>query len=327
MRKEQTEMRNIGAGIIAMLCLIAIAGCTTNKSIANITTSQGKLELAVGTINDSAGTLGLGSPTLNVVTSFRNNLGNSAYQQPGFFSLTGPSGTIIASDSTNTCDELFGYGQNPVPQPPLFPVCESDSLGDILAGVPPTYSPADTNGIGYSLGFIQTGVAPVAGNYNVSTTVTVNGANVNFSANATLNSTATLPNATGVTSFVSDGAGGGTFTIGNPLRTRSKVHHHGTVLTPTEYLIVVSNSVISSVPIIVATVETTNTSATIVGSGNCLSGNGFPIPCGGNTAYVIDADYPLVEAGPPTSHSQTPTLVGPSGSADISVSPTTAINE
>src|SRR5690242_12396169 len=129
MRKEQTEMRNFGAGIIAMLCLVAIAGCTTNKSIANITTSQAKLELAVGTINDSAGTLGIGGTTLNVVTSFRNSLGNSAYEHPGFYTLTGPGGTIVASNPSNFCDQLWGYGD--------FPGCEGDSIGEALWGVPP----------------------------------------------------------------------------------------------------------------------------------------------------------------------------------------------
>ena len=77
-------MRNFGAGIIAMLCLVAIAGCTTNKSIANITTPSNKLQLAVGTINDSFGTLGLGGTTLNVVTTFRNVLGTVFAQARNF---------------------------------------------------------------------------------------------------------------------------------------------------------------------------------------------------------------------------------------------------
>jgi hypothetical protein len=310
-------MRNFGAGIIAMLSIVAIAGCTTNKSIANITTSQAKLELAVGTINDSAGTLGIGGTTLNVVTSFRNNLGNSAYEHPGFYTLTGPGGTIVASNPSNFCDQLWGYGD--------FPGCEGDSIGEALWGVPPQYSPPNPNG-GYSLGFIQTGAPATAGAYSISTTVTVNGSNVNYSANATMSNVNVMSNATGVTNFASDGAGGGTFTIGNPLKPR-RVHHHGGI-APTEYLIIVSNSVISSSPLIVATIETTGTSATIVGTGDCSSSvGGFPIPCGGNNAYVIDADYPLVEAGPPASHSQTPTLDGSLGSTDISVSPITAINE
>lgn len=310
-------MRNFGAGIIAMLCLVAIAGCTTNKSIANVTTSSNKLQLAVGTINDSAGTLGIGGVSLNVVTTFRNTLGNSAFIHPGFYGLTGPGGTIITPNPSNFCDQLFGYGD--------FPGCEGDVIGEAIVGVPPAYTPPSSIG-GYSLGFIQTGAPATAGAYSVSTTVTVNGQNVNYTGNATL-SPVVMANATGVTGFVSDGKGGGTFTIGNPLKAKLKLHHHGFVAV-SEYLILVSNSVISSSPLIVAAVETTSTTATIVGTGDCTSSaGGIPIPCGGNSAYVIDADYPLVEDGPPASHSQTPTLDGPNGSTDISVSPIVGISE
>ncbi|HET9342717.1 MAG TPA: hypothetical protein VFO25_07380 [Candidatus Eremiobacteraceae bacterium] len=311
-------MRNFGAGIIAMLCLVAIAGCTTNKSIANITTSSNKMQLAVGTINDSAGTLGIGGVSLNVVTTFRNSLGNSAFIHPGFYTLTGPSGTIVTPNPSNPCDQLFVYGDLPIG-------CEADSIGDAIVGVPPAYTPPSSV-LGYPMGFIQTGAAASAGAYSVSTIVTVNGQNVTYTANATL-SPIVMANATGVTSFASDGKGGGTFTIGNPLKAKLKLHHHGFVPV-SEYLILVSNSVISSSPLIVAAVETTSTTATIVGTGDCSSSvGGIPIPCGGNNAYVIDADYPLVEDGPPASHAQTPQLDGPNGSADISVSPIAGITE
>ena len=308
-------MRKLGAGVIAVLCLVAIAGCTTNKSIANVTTStQAKLQLAVGTINDNFDTLGIGGISLNVVTTFRNQFGNSAYRNPGQYTLTGPAGTIIAAQPGNPCNQLFGYGD--------FPGCEGDSLGEPLWGVPPTYSPANPNG-GYALGFIQTGAPATTGNYTISTTVPVNGQNVKYSASATLSSALSMPNATGVTNFVSDGAGGGTFTIGNPLKPFSKVHHHGVSLPPTEFLIVVSFTTPGPSPTtsIVATVETTNTSATIVGSSPCISGTGgFPIPCGSFQAYVIEADYPLVEDGPPANHAQAPALTGANGTADLSVS-------
>jgi hypothetical protein len=318
MRKESTEMRNFGAGIIAMLCLVAIAGCTTNKSIANITTPSNKLQLAVGTINDSAGTLGIGGVSLNVVTTFRNTLGNSAFIHPGFYMLTGPGGTIVAPNPSNPCDQLFGYGD--------LPGCEGDNLGEAIVGVPPAYTPPSSIG-GYALGFIQTGAPATAGAYTASTTVTVNGQNVNYSASATLG-TNVMANAGGVTGFVSDHNGGGTFTFSNPLKAKLKLHHHG-FLAVSEFLILVSNSVISSSPLIVAAVEAPggSTTATIVGTGSGCPASGIPIPCGGNTTYVIDADYPLVEDGPPASHSQTPTLDGPNGSADISVSTTFPINE
>jgi hypothetical protein len=310
-------MRNLGAGIVCLLCLAAVAGCTTNKSIANVNfTTQATLELSVGTINDNSGTLGIGGVTLNAVTSFRNQFGNSAYITPGFFSLTGPAGTIISSDPTNSCDQLFSYGE--------LPGCQTDSLTSPLWGMPPGYNPPNSLG-GYSLGFIKTG-SPLTsgGSYTVSTVVPVNGSTITYTVSATLPSAIpVLPNATGVTTFVSDGKGGGTFTIGNPKRVRP---HGGVVTSPTEFLIIVTNTA-GSATSTVATVETTGTSATIIGTGDCIAAQGIPIPCGANNAYVIDADYPLVEAGPPASTLSNPTLAGAKGTSDISASPISTINE
>jgi len=311
-------MRKFGAGVITILCFISIAGCTTNKSIANVTTPPNKLQLAVGTINDSQDTLGIGGVSLNVVSTFLNVLGNSAYEHPGFYQLTGPNGTIVTPNPSNFCDQLFSYGD--------FPGCEGDNIGEAIVGVPPAYTPPSSIG-GYSLGFIQTGAPATAGTYTLSTSVPANGTQ-SFSASATLGTTV-MANAGGVTGFVSDTKGGGTFTFSNPLKAKFKLHHHGFVAV-SEFLILVSNSVISSSPLIVAAVEAPGgrTTATIVGTGDCSSSvGGIPIPCGGNSAYVIDADYPLVEDGPPASHSQAPQLDGPNGSADISVSGITPINE
>jgi len=312
-------MRKLGAAIIGLLCLAAIAGCTTNKNIATVTTPGAKLVMSVGTINDNAGTIGIGGVTLNVVSSFRNVLGNSAYQNPGWFSFDGPSGNIIPSQTGNPCDQLFSYGE--------FPGCQGDVNFASLLGQPPAYNPPSTAG-GYSMGFIQTGAPLTNGNYTLSTVVPVNGQNVHYSASAALTSFI-LGNATGVTSFVSDGLGGGTFTIGNPLKPHGKVHRNGGPPPVSEILIVVENLFLSSsAGVIVATVETNGTTATIVGTGDCSSSaGGNPIPCGSNVAYTIDADYPLVEAGPPASHATAPTLTGGNGQSDISVSGFTAINE
>jgi hypothetical protein len=314
MRKDYNTMRTLGAAA-AVLCLVAIAGCTTNTSIANVTMQRGSLEMAVGTINDSNDTLGIGGVSLNVVTAFRNSYGNSAYQTPGQFSLTGPDGTVVASSGSG-CDELFGYG--------LFPGCVTDLSGEALVGVPPAYNPADSCVCaGYSLGFFGTDTAVVSGQYSIQTKVPVNGGSLTYTATATLPSPATeLPDATGVTGFVSDDAGGGTFTIGNPTspRDRQRVRTQGILTgTPTEYLLVISAQGTSG-PVVVATAETTSTTATITGTGACPAG-GSPIPCGPFNVYVIDADYPLVEAGPPASQAMKPTLVGSAGTADISVSP------
>ena len=335
-------MRNLGAGIVSLLCLVVIAGCTTNKSIAPITTSKATLEMAVGTLNDSQGTLtGTPGTYLNVVSSFRNIFGNSPYQNPGTATLTTPNTTLFGCG-------LFSYGQSPTTIVNNFFTFGPGSGNSttypnlntgLVFGLPPSHSPADQNGIGYELGFwyffasdcqnFQLPPAPAAGNYTASTEVPVNGGNVKYSASATLpNPFLVMPNATGVTTFVTDGKGGGTFTIGNPLRVKhGGVKPHGIVNPATEYLIVV-DAVVSSGVFQVASVETTNTTATITGTGDCsTSAGGSPIPCGSFVAYVIEADYPLVEAGPPANTSMKPTLTGTQGTTDLSVSGTAAETE
>src|SRR5215472_9041097 len=130
-------MPNFIGRVAALLCVVAIAGCSTNRSIANITTPKASLEVAVGTINDNFDTLGIGGVTLNVVTSFRNALGNSAYQTPGNFALAGPGGGIVAANGGSPCpippsaspfttDELFSYG--------LAPGCVIDAAGNAVWG-------------------------------------------------------------------------------------------------------------------------------------------------------------------------------------------------
>jgi hypothetical protein len=283
------QMRKLGAGIISLLCLVAAAGCTTNRNIAPITTSPATLEMAVGTINDPGGQLGGGGGTagtnLNVVTSFRNVLGNSAYQHPGTPTLTGPGGAIAFVQ----CASLFSYGQ--------APGCNS------IVGVPPAYNPPSAVG-GYATGFIITNAPPTSGAYSLSNATTVNGGVTTYTATASLPATPTvLPVDGGLVSFTTDNLGGGTFTINQPAGV-------------TESLIVVMNAVSGEV----ASVETTGTTATITGTGAaCPAGPAVPIPCGAFTVIVIGADYPLVEAGPPANTLPNPTLTGSGGSADLTL--------
>jgi hypothetical protein len=64
----------------------------------------------------------------------------------------------------------------------------------------------------------------------------------------------------------------------------------------------------------VTTVETTTTTA-VVPPGTIASGENC-------VAFVVGADYPLVESAPPNNTSLTPPIVGASGSADLTVSNT-----
>src|SRR5450755_3615584 len=108
--KGHESMRKLSAGLIALVGVGVMADCTTNNTVGNPQfTTKAKLQLAVGTLNDSAGTLtSVPGTYLNAVATFRNQLGTSAYINPGTSTMTLPGG-----GSATTCG-LFSYGQNPV---------------------------------------------------------------------------------------------------------------------------------------------------------------------------------------------------------------------
>lgn len=278
-------MHKLRAGFLALLCLVMIAGCTTNLSPGNILfTTKAALQLAVGTQNDSAGTLSLlttGTSTpgtfLNTVATFRNQNGVSAYLQPGTATLGGPASLSVPVGG------IFSYGQAPG--------------ANGVVGLAPAYNPPNGNGIGYATGFIFTGAPATAGAYSLSTTVTVNGVNIPYSASATLPASHTVLGNEAPPSYASGGAsGGGTFTVSVPA---------GVI----ETLIAVYDA---STGAPVATAKTTTTTATLP-SGTLTQGNSY-------LAIAIGADYPLVEAGPPASTAMKPTLTGAGGTADLTAS-------
>jgi hypothetical protein len=305
-----TRARWFCAFIAAAGLIAATASCSTNTGIAQISRSGGgaiTLEMSVGTIDDPSGTLGFAGTSLNVVASFRNGLGNSAYENPGQFSLAGPSGTVVAAQAGDGCDQLFSYG--------LFPGCVASANGAPFVGQPPAYNPPDSAGTGYATGIIVSGTAATAGNYTISTAVPVNGALQNYSANATLpSSPMVLPADAGVTGFTSDGNGGGTFTIAQPAGVTESV------------IVVTIPNPQGGAPLAAATLEASGTSATLPGDGSGCA-TAAPIPCGQFQVYVVGADYPLVEAGPPASKSPRPTLTGTNGTSDITVSGISTLTE
>jgi hypothetical protein len=303
-------MRKLSAGLIALVGVGVMAGCTTNNTVGNPQfTTKAKLQLAVGTLNDSAGTLtSVPGTYLNAVATFRNQLGTSAYINPGTSTMTLPGG-----GSATTCG-LFSYGQNPVAM--LAPFGNPNGFGTMgnyapAFGAPPAFSPANSNGIGYALGYLlfftagdannapcsQFVLPPAAtpGAYALSTTVSVNGQKPVFTANATLAPTVLPADATPTYVPGAAGSGGGTFTIAQPAGV-------------TESLIVIVNNASFAVA---ASIETTNTTA-VVPPGTLAAGS--------YGAFVIGADYPLVESSPPNNTSQTPTIVGAGGTADVTVS-------
>jgi len=281
-------MQRLRAGFTALLILGAAWGCGTQTSPGDILTGQVFPEMAVGTLNDSAGTIsllatGVSAPGTyaNVVTSFRNNLGASAFQHPGNGFLHFPSAPQLAVGG------LSSYGQAPG--------------ANGVVGQPPAYVPASTVG-GYATGFIFTGVAPTPGTYSWSAIVTVNGQNQPYGATATLPSSPLILGVESAPVYASGGAtGGGTFTVVVPA-------------SVTETIVVVSAAGGQ-----VATAMTKGTTA-VLPPGTLTPGTSY-------TAFAIGADYPFVEAGPPASAAQKPTLTGSAGTADLTVSGTAAFTQ
>ena len=283
-------MLRLRAGALALVLLGAV-GCTTQTSPGDIITGKVFLQMAVGTLNDSAGTIsslvppsgGAGPGTfLNVVTSFRNNLGASAFQSPGngFVHVPG-GGSIQIGGSLTPCHQLFSYGQGPG--------CNG------VVGMPPAYVPASQVG-GYATGFIYTGAPATSGTYSVSTVVVVNNQNQPYGATATLPASPVVLANEAAPVYTSGGAsGGGTFAVTVPAGV-------------TETVVVVFDSAGNQV----ATTMTKGASA-VLPAGTLAPGPGY-------SAFAIGADYPFVESGPPASAATTPTLPGAGGTADLTVS-------
>ena len=102
--------------------------------------------------------------------------------------------------------------------------------------------------------------------------------------------------------YVSAGNGGGTFTVSPPAGV-------------TESLIIILSGTSE-----VASVETKSTTA-VLPAGTLTVGTAY-------TDYVVGADYPLVENGPPANTSQKPTLTtNANGTADLTVSGTAGFTE
>ena len=185
--------------VIALALTLVPSACSTfgtQTITAPITTNtSAALQLAVGTLNDAYGLLGASGTYLNVMTTFRNSTGTSAFSNPGTASLTGPNSLDLSLGT------LWSYGQ---------------AAGvNYTLGEPPAFSPQNDIG-GYSTGYILTGAPYTAGTYTVSTTVAFDGGNKTFTATATMPNTPTVLPDEPLPSWTTDGKGGGTFTMTNP---------------------------------------------------------------------------------------------------------------
>jgi hypothetical protein len=320
-------MHKLKAALVGLLCLVAITGCTTNTNPGDVKfTTVATMQLAMGTINDSAGVLERRAGAaitpgtyLDVIATFRNQFGNSAYIVPGAATLT-----QLLTGAGNA-GSIFGYGQGAgtnglIAQGPAWasPLSDTGYLKDVLAGGLPA---------------LPVAVAPI--NFTLSTTVSVNGTPTLYSAPATLMTKVPMAAAGNAVSWVPGavGSGGGTLTISAPVATATEqvavIIGPGTpacpglpcplpfipaAIFPTDRGTVVAEFEVTGATTVIA-VPAGTLAVTPAGSGE------GPIPY---SVFVVDADFPWVEAGlvsSPAVGTPTPVITnGVNGQADLSAS-------
>jgi hypothetical protein len=317
-------MYKLKAGLVGLLCLVGVAGCTTNNSIApTVFSTNAVLQLSIGTLHDTANILrnrmrrtspvGGGGTYLSAVSTFRNQFGNSAFESPANVqnaTLSGPGvvGTINPTTSFDIIGSLFQYGQangnNGIPGiPPAF---NGTATCVLSSGV---YSPCIDTGFLYNL----TGGSPsrdvvgeaVSGGYTLNANVGVNGVVIPYTASATLpGSPIVLPNPCTLVTYTSDGptAGGGTLHL-TPSSPPSGV---------TERVLIIESAQ-GATSTIQAEVEASGSSATVPDS--------VGLPGGNHQVYCVGTDFPWIESGQPNNTAQAPPLGnGIDGTSNFSVS-------
>lgn len=310
-------MHRLKAGLVGLLCLVGVAGCTTNNSIAPVIFStNATLQLSVGTVQDygaGAGAAVLASrithssvtgPTnfVNAVSTFRNQFGNSAYIVPGSASLTFPDSSV------HTIGSLFEYGQ---------------AVGNNgIYGIPPAFNPIGTCVVAPNVcvptGYIYQsspratlGAIPVGGGtYTLATSVSVNGGTIPYSASATLPAFAgVLSNPCTNLTFVSDTTGGGTFTL-TPASPPAGV---------TERVVIVTLGT-SNQTQVRAVIEASGSTA-VLPDVTAAWAPSTTLSTGTNHAFCIGADFPWIEDGQPNNAAAAPVLTnGVNGTSNFSVS-------
>jgi len=274
------------------------------------------------------------SPTTGVDAG--TNHISASPQIPG--SVASPVPTIATFAQTGG---VFSYGFQPdnvgtngapvysVYNQPLFTGIAGAPTPRSYRGGPPAYPNARDgtfpNGfLGYSQGFLTLLTPAVAGTYNLSILVqTVNGpASQTFTATGGMASTTPL-GVIGPASVVPDGAGGVTVNFTAPAGVTETLvdlqvlpwcsAQTGSVGT-TYYTQIARGAGPQSVTF-AANLGPTGSSA----FGCTFAGQ--TIVAGDNYAVLlVGADYPAFEAGPPQNTSQTPTLAGANGQADVTLS-------
>lgn len=299
------------ARVLLISCVGALTSCANNGS-THASPAAANLVMSVGSLNDSAGALtGQIGVYLNVVASFRTPGAGGAFVNPSVAVITAPYDPLSPSPNPGQPNpaptfygcSIFAYGQNP--SAVLSGTPTKGYPQSIVYGLPPAFPAPPSGQVGDGIGFLYffksdcitlvRPPAPIPGLYSILATVGTGGTPNQYSGTATLPASfTTLPNEL-APSFTATGGGGGTFNFAQPAGV-------------TESLIVITQGTIANGIREVATLKSTSTSATLPAG---------TIPPGMYVALVIGADYPIVEAGPPTFAGS---LTGPSGTADLTIS-------
>ncbi len=173
---------------------------------------------------------------------------------------------------------------------------------------------------GYMTGFTAFEAPAVAGQYSINDVVaTSNAGSPSFTATATLTNTTPLP-ALAAPAFSSDGAGGGTATVLVPSDSRiSETLIYVADVTAKMYY---TSAPIKGTGTLTFTLPDGLGLCTVFVTGCQTSHPGKSLTTGDQyLVYAATFDYPQFEAEPPGNTSQTPTLTGAAGQADVSLSP------
>jgi len=300
-------MYKFRAALVGLLCLAVISGCSTNTSPGNVVfTTQATLQLAVGSINDTAGVLeslesggapGVASQWLDAIVTFRNQNGTSAFLHPGQAQLTPGSGAcnFTTGVGCNAAGQfgvgLFGYGQNPgfngtTAQAPAWgaPNSPTGYLFDVNLG---TFPPLGAAGTQYSL----------------QDQVVVNGQVQTYSAASTLHNPIAILAAGSGAYAATAGTGGGTFNFGACVA--GATEQVAVFLTAPPPFAGVASMAEAVCPAVSA----------VIPAGTLAAGT--------YQCFVVEADFPWVEAGmknSPAVAPPNPVIVGANGNADLSSS-------
>jgi hypothetical protein len=173
---------------------------------------------------------------------------------------------------------------------------------------------------GYSPGFTAVEIAPIAGAYSLSVKVAAqNAAPYTYNRNATLSTTTALA-AIPTPTFTEDGTGGGTGTVTIPAGvTETMVYIVDAPVGGTAVFYAIG-------PIMAAGAQPfalPDNLGPCAGVG-CQNGAGANQSIHSGDSYFVSAvgfDYPAFQSAPPNNASQTPSITGANGQADITMSP------